>query len=355
MKTLIMGILTAVAALLVTNPISVAQAKDRCQQYTVPVTLTADNPTLYNVVGVLCDDNHHIIQLLLSGATYGHIYWDLPYQPQRYSYVGYASHAGYATFNIDRLGIGLSDHPADSRTVNIPSEAYVTHQIVQQLRSGAVNGISYERVILVGHSLGSVISLVEAANFSDVDGVIASGFLHFVNPVALQALLNAFYPAILDPRFSGSGLAPGYLTTPQGFRPGIYDFIDNWADADPAVIALDESTKETTTDGEVDSLLALAASPDFLTFALSIKVPVLIALGQYDGMTACSVDVGGCNSASVVAEEKGFFAKEACLQASVIPNAGHVINMQKNARDWFAIAADWADDYVRSNSGHCGP
>src|SRR3954454_12848299 len=49
--------------------------------------------------------------LLLSGSTYDHRYWDMPGVGSEYSFVDAAHEAGYATLNIDRLGVGNSSKP----------------------------------------------------------------------------------------------------------------------------------------------------------------------------------------------------------------------------------------------------
>ena len=48
-----------------------------------------------------------------------------------------------------------------------------------------------KRVILGGHSLGAAISLVEAANYHDVDGVLSAGVAHYFDPVDSAADLVA--------------------------------------------------------------------------------------------------------------------------------------------------------------------
>jgi hypothetical protein len=42
---------------------------------------------------------------------YGPVYWDFPYQSEKYSFVQAAVAEDYATFNYHRMGIGASDHP----------------------------------------------------------------------------------------------------------------------------------------------------------------------------------------------------------------------------------------------------
>jgi hypothetical protein len=52
--------------------------------------------------------------ILASGFTYDHQYWDLPVDGGKYSFVDAANRAGYATLNLDRLGLGSSDKPPAS-------------------------------------------------------------------------------------------------------------------------------------------------------------------------------------------------------------------------------------------------
>jgi hypothetical protein len=77
------------------------------------------------------------VQVLVPGGDYTHVYWDWPNQPGTYSYVGWATQAGYATLNLDKLGYGLSDHP-DPSALDFQTGAYVVHQVVQYLRNGSL-------------------------------------------------------------------------------------------------------------------------------------------------------------------------------------------------------------------------
>src|SRR6185503_8303572 len=109
-----------------------------CIKKTLPVKLSQSAAQTYNVVGWLCAHGgfkDKTVQVLVSGFTYDHNYWDFPYQQYRYSYVQYATAAGYATFNIDRIGVGESSKPPADQ-VTFPAEAYATRQIVQALREG---------------------------------------------------------------------------------------------------------------------------------------------------------------------------------------------------------------------------
>src|SRR5437870_5297088 len=51
------------------------------------------------------------VELLLHGFTYGQYYWDLPFEPETYSFVRVANARGFATLSVDRLGTTGSFQP----------------------------------------------------------------------------------------------------------------------------------------------------------------------------------------------------------------------------------------------------
>ncbi len=106
------------------------------------VALAADRPADQTILTRLCGPDPlagRVLHVLISGATYGSLAWDFPYQPERYSYVRALNRAGVATLNLDRLGIGASSHP-DSADVNIDSHIFIYHQLISAARSGALRG-----------------------------------------------------------------------------------------------------------------------------------------------------------------------------------------------------------------------
>ncbi len=83
---LIAGIL--LCSLLLSIPSQTARAAGgvgSCQSLTVgSITLPNDPSGQYSIYGELCspsDGPSHTVQLLISGATYGHLYWDWPSIP----------------------------------------------------------------------------------------------------------------------------------------------------------------------------------------------------------------------------------------------------------------------------------
>jgi pimeloyl-ACP methyl ester carboxylesterase len=294
----------------------------------MPVSLQEGQPANYEVVGKLCfkPKGKKVVHLLLSGASYGKLYWDFPLIPQLYSYVRSLTNAGYATLNIDRIGIGESSRPPADQ-VTIQANAFVVHQLVQALRDGRIG--SFQKVILVAHSLGSGIALSAQAQYGDANGLILSGFLHAMGPAA-AGISTIFYPAQNDPRFASQNLPDGYFTTIPGARAAFYF----QPLADPNVIARDEQTKETISLGEINTFPPLVSS---LIDAQSIHVPVLFVIGSRDNVFCTPPQ---CPEAQL---EPGYYPADAQVEVRVLPVTGHDLNLHFTAPVFFGIAREWSD------------
>ena len=334
---------TMVAVLLLPAGTWAAPGGLRCADVSFDVTLSPADATPYQVSGTLCSRgsiHKKTIQIALHGATYSRLYWDWPYQPEVYSYVRRATAAGYAVLSLDRIGIGASDHPP-AEAVTIEANAYVVHQIVQALRNGSevipsFGRIRAERIALVGHSLGSVISIQEAATYGDVDGVVLTGVSHTITP-ALNEVISSLYPANLDPQFAGLSLPDGYLTTVPGTR-GVFYYEPS---TDPAVLALDEATKQTVTTAE------LATAVPALGLSGDIHVPVLVVVGDFDEAFCAPPS---CSASGSLDDEAGFFAPDACVETAVIAGSGHDLNLHIQAPQTYDVVLSWMDQWVGSNS-----
>ncbi|MFL6234946.1 MAG: alpha/beta hydrolase [Thermoanaerobaculia bacterium] len=339
------------AALLLPAGARAAAGGLRCEEVTFAVNLSPGDASVYNVFGVLCSQGsleHKTIQITLHGATYSHLYWDFPFQTETYSYMRRATEAGYAVLNLDRIGIGQSDHPA-ADAVTIEANGYVVHQIVQALRGGnlvipSFGRVSAERVALVGHSLGSVISMQEAGTYGDVDGVVLTGVSHNVTP-ALGEILSSLYPANLDPHFAGRSIPDGYLTSLPGLRGVFYQapFFD------PLVVAIDDQTKETVTIAELNTAVPA------LGLSAAIHAPVLVVVGDFD---AAFCTAPSCSASGSLASEPSFYPADACAEAVAIPNTGHDLNLHYSAPLTYDTILNWMDRRVggdtRTPAPGCG-
>jgi pimeloyl-ACP methyl ester carboxylesterase len=163
-----------------------------CRRVAAPVTLTASPSATYTISGELCATPAEqaagtTVQLLIHGATYNYDYWDFGrIDGIDYSYARDVAARGFATFAYDALGSGSSSHPP-SDLLTIQAAADVAHQIVQALRRGSIGGVQFGKVILVGHSLGSVVVWQEAISYADIDGLIITGAAHSLSSRFLSA------------------------------------------------------------------------------------------------------------------------------------------------------------------------
>jgi len=357
-------------------------ASPQCSAVSVPVALSAGGPADQDVVGQICQPTGQnaipgAIQVLVSGATYGSSYWDLPYEPDKYSYVQAANQAGFATLDFDRVGIGQSSHPL-STSLTISSDAYAIHELIQDLRAGTLDGNKYTKVVIVGHSLGSLMAWTEAGTYHDVDAVVVSGILHSFNIPSMVHFLTTLYPAALDPEFLGKIVDPGYLTTVPGTRESDFYYPQ---DTDPAVVQLDEQTKQTATlteaveafvdevPGELRPVTSLVCTitpgvcdgpASWAAYGITsqINVPVLDVVGQYDSLF-CGGPTGAnpcLNVSQLQNTESAFYTGTAqkCLKVATLPMAGHDLNLELNAEDWFSMANTWSSELLEQGTAGIG-
>ena len=305
-----------------------------CQELRVPVSVAGMAQT---VSGTLCTPGAgaDTVQVLVPGGFYNRTYWDVQV---RHSFRLAMNRAGYATLAVDRLGTGRSSKPP-SALLTVLGQANAMHQVVGALRSGEL-GPRFGKVILGGHSLGSAVAVVEAATYRDVDAVLVTSMGHRLNALGLLPIFTTFIPAVLDPAFRGTVTDPGYLTTRPGTRfgslhdPGRYD---------PAVAAVEESTKDVAAPGElVDGALLGTVLP----YTRLVDVPVLTVMASGDP-TFCGPLATACGSpAELLRSEQPFYAPAARLEAYVVPGYGHSINYAPNAPEYHAVVVRWADRVV---------
>jgi pimeloyl-ACP methyl ester carboxylesterase len=296
--------------------------------------------------------NPPAILVLVHGITYGTWYWDLPYQPDRYSTVNYLIRHGYATLNLDRIGDGRSDHPL-SPLVSAPSQAEVVHQLVGKLKAGKIGSARFAHVGLVGHSYGTVINWIESALYNDTDVDIGTGYSDRVNPVTAGSFIALSTPALASPIQKNQPWAidPGYLQplpTARGIPQLFYT-----SNADPGVIATDVRLANTVTVGEVGTFV----EREYDGTHKNIRIPTFSIQGQYDIMTCgdqakeCTTDATTTDSA-VALERKAqrytdwqstAMSSQACFRGAVVPDAAHDITLHRNAEQFHAQVAFFAD------------
>jgi pimeloyl-ACP methyl ester carboxylesterase len=315
----------------------------QCEEVLFPVALTPAAPADHTVVGWLCARGpiaNKTLQVLVHGATYDHNYWDWPYRPDRYSYVRAATAAGYATLSIDRLGHGESSRVAGD-VLDLNMGAYAIHQVIQQMRAGidtsTFDAVAVDRVLLAGESIGGNLVWLEAGTYHDVDGLIVASSAH-VFSVGFDNVRRYTIPVEDDPRLKSRGFPANYFTTQKGTRGLLFFYEDN---AEPAVIQTDERLKQTITLGENTSV-----GPT-LPVSQQVDVPTLVTVGDLDYLFCTPPS---CTATSSLAGEAAEYSPSACAEVVVMPDAGHNLNLHRNAPTYFGIVREWADRRVGSSS-----
>jgi pimeloyl-ACP methyl ester carboxylesterase len=294
-------------------------------------------PADQEIAGTLCvPDGAATVQLLLHGGVYDRWYWTARGDRNGPSYVEAMNGAGYATLAVDRLGAGESSHPHSS-TFAADTQELVAHQLVQQLRDGRLAGRPFERVIVVGHSIGSTIARMLAITYpGDADGLVLTGESSTPNWATQQALDTEFRPANTDPRLAGRNLDDGYLTFPPGRRS---DLLYHHPTADPAVIAEDEANPEP---------YVFVYAPGWGDTARNreIQVPVLSVIGDRDPLL-CGEGATECGDPGrLQAQQAAWFGPAARLQTILVGETGHMLNLHRTAPTWYPLVARWAQEHV---------
>jgi pimeloyl-ACP methyl ester carboxylesterase len=325
-----------------------AELGEACRSSLVNVDLEPDSAGKVSVELCLPDgEEPSTVLLLLAGATYSKRYWDLEDpvgNTKRFSFVAAATGAGYATLAIDRIGIGASSRP-DSSLVTMEQNVNITNQLVTALRDGDIEApgadVRFAKVVLVGHSLGSLMAFLEATQFGDVDGVVVTGATHGLRAGAAELFFSQLHPAGEELRFRRLDDDPGYLTTIPGARDDL--LYAPSTDFDPKVVAIDEITKQTVTAVEFAGALQALAAP------LDVRAPVFILMGDPIFCSQAAGDGGSdCSSAAaLVAQEAPLYGSQTpCVEASITPGAAHNLNAFFSATESFAAITDFLDAHI---------
>ena len=263
--------------------------------------------------------NATTIQFLIHGAGFDRSYWNVA---PGYSYVDYAAEQGYTTFSYDRLGIGLSDHPDAIQTVQTQLQIAIAHELIQLLRTGGVSNHTFEHVIGVGHSMGSIqLSGVTSQHPDDVDAAVLTGFSADPDgmPIGFASVDLSIASQNQPLRFSD--LPNGYLV-PSTIEGNQFLFF-RAPSFDPAVLNLAEATKQSMTLGEFLANGALVASTNFTG-------PIDVVNGEND--------IPNCLGNCLLPDNKAAAVKDLLYPAAsntsswyIAPETGHGLNFHYTA------------------------
>ncbi|MBF4997275.1 alpha/beta hydrolase [Nocardia sp. BSTN01] len=321
----------AVAAVVMAPP-SAATGAASCSAKDVPTPIAGAADAFVHITVCVPAVARGPLQILLPGATYDSTYWDFPVDPERYSYRRAANAAGFATLTLDALGTGASAEPP-SLEISGDAQALAVHDVVSYVRSG-IGSYRPGRIVLVGHSEGSMVAVLEASRFGDVDGLVLTGFSHEVNPVQSALGSASFIPATADPQLGVRYRDPGYLTTRPGSRQAAFYAP---ASPEPAVVDADEATKSVMPAAMTAQALLTIVTP----LTRDLRVPVLGVIGRRDSVF-CG-NSGDCVDDDIFrAREAGFYGPAADYRTYVLPDAGHILNLMSGNAAYRDAVFAWA-------------
>jgi pimeloyl-ACP methyl ester carboxylesterase len=303
------------------------------QQLYLPAVapLGASSPTWYTAAWLTLptEPSRPELQVLLHGAGYDHRYWDWPVEPENYSYAAWAAARGIATLNLDRIGSGASSRPPGAQNTQA-AQAQVVSQIIAAARAGLPGAPPFERVVLVGHSLGSVVAGLEAATYGDPDAVVLTGYI----PVdgtseSEEALFDAAFMPAVEAMPHLLGLVDGDYLTSRSF--GRAELLFHQEAADPAIVAVDARLQGITSRGE------LRGSGPAGTVIRAGAVPTLVLAGQHDVLLLDR----GQDKDTYDTTRRWAARSPAHFDFEVVAGSGHNLNLHRAAHQAYEAIESW--------------
>jgi len=294
-----------------------------------PISFTVQNPLqplkLWKVKGFLMRPAAgcaRSVLLAMHGLSYGQWAWDFP----GYSVAEALAARGYAVAAVDELGYGSSaGGKPNGYTLTVDSYADMAEQMVLALKTGTYTAASptrFSHVGMIGHSAGSEIIEMTAAKYPGLaDVLIPTAYTHepFVNNAWLKREWSQDNIRALQSDYEY------FETNPTIRARDMY----NRANADPAVIALDNSMANLTPSGEV---LSIGTQRSRLLLG-TIRIPVLLVLGEKDTLFP----------GHYATDELKLFTLSSDKSKFVAPNDGHTFFTHYNAAVTNSKIADWLD------------
>ncbi|WQF78774.1 Putative alpha/Beta hydrolase [Colletotrichum destructivum] len=202
----------------------------------------------YQLASTYCEPDSgpgRVLQILTHGVGFDRSYWDFPANGYNYSYVApVVDDHGYSTFSWDRVGIAESTRGDPINEIQGWLEVAALKALTDKLRAGTIPevGSTFDKIVHVGHSLGSIHTYALTAAYPDIsDGIILTGFAPNVTFITALLLGGAFVQA--------SDYAEGYFALSyEGamqicfFAPGHFD---------PAILRLAYESSSPITVGEL--------------------------------------------------------------------------------------------------------
>jgi len=229
---------------------------------------------------------HRPTVIMVHGASDTHAVFDFA---PGYRAARELAELGFGVLTVDRVGYGASSHP-NGDTLDYATQAQQLHQVIGQVRGGAL-GVTPAEIVVLAPSAGADIAIVEAGTYHDVDGVVVCFNTSELQPALFSVDVGAWF-------------AQGpYFDFGVGFRTDFF-YAEPWASQ--RIIDLDNATRSLVPRAEIGSALANAAAP----FRGQILAPVLL------------MQAGG-DELFVPRDDSALFASSSDVTFELLPRAGH--------------------------------
>ncbi|WP_020498870.1 alpha/beta hydrolase [Sciscionella marina] len=274
------------------------------------------------------------ITVAIHGATYDHHYWSgIGSSPDIQQQL---ANSGQASLAIDRPGHARST-PIAPGELTSTAEADTIHQVLTAVRSGALGHQRYSDVTLLGHSLGSAISLLtQVRHPGDASRLVLTGWSDRLSPdVLVRLFLTQLHPATLDPQLRHTMHDLLALTTHPGVRYSLFGSPREAADT----VSGDEKTKDWVSVSEVlDAVLGAFST----MHTHEISLPTMVINGSADQIFCTGLLQHHCTNANHLHSDlKASFAPGTPLSTWVLPGAGHSIQLDRTAPKYVDAMLEW--------------
>jgi pimeloyl-ACP methyl ester carboxylesterase len=265
------------------------------------------------------------LQVAVHGATYNHTYWDFPSINGRdYSYARYMAARGHSVLAVDQVGAGESCKPdagPSGLAVTLDDTAVALKQIVDAMRSGAnPAGNAFDRIVLVGHSAGSVNVIYVQATWHVADAIVVTAARHLVPPLTVP-------PGLID--LVVSLLPYPYFSLPAPLRSVLFHYAPV---VDPDVLAYDDATSDFWTNGQLVTTFNAFLDPSIDRVG-QVTGPALVQLGEFDALFPAGVH-----------EVEAALWTSTHVKVRALPGIGHSFNLHLDRERGWTRIYEWIEE-----------
>ncbi len=280
-----------------------------------------------------------VVTLYLHGLGLGEFFWDLSSVSgiSGYNYARSMAKAGQTSVILDRLGYGQSSKPPGD-DICVGSQADIAHQEIQDLRDGhyrlggGYQARGYGKVVLAGHSLGGLITQIEAYSFGDAAAYVTmdwsdTGMSKLEMNDAKQWTLAC---ALGGTHVTGSTGPKGYAPYATPYKTPATFFYQ----VDPAIRRFVLAKKVRDLCGDASSINAGVAADE--AYLGQVRKPVLVLFGTRDLLFP---EPDG-------AREAAMFTGSSSLTYDQVSGASHAVALEPERGTVVQDVSSWLNRHV---------